>query len=229
MARIIYTAVVESIRGSIAGTTFQRNKHGYTVKKKPNMINPNTSRQALSKSYLSAVSRGWRDLTQNQRDLYDTFAASFPQYAKHNPASQLGGYSVFVRANCLNLRRGALIDVSINQSIPDTVTWAFTITNDSGVLKVNLVCSTDDEDWNALLYISRPRGASQKFIGSSPKYVGDIFSATQSLTVTAAYVAIYGAVPAVGDLVAFEYQVIADNSPYVLARVSGIYEITETP
>ena len=229
MARIIYTAVVESIRGSIAGTTFQKNKHGYTIKKKPNMVHPNTALQSSRKSILSQASRAWRDLTQNQRDLYDTFASSFPQYAKHNPASQLGGFSDFVRYNCLNLLIGEVIDTDINQSVPDTDSLTYTVRNDSGVLSIGIVSTTGDEDWEILFFLSRSRGASQKFIGTSPKYVKHLSNATQSLTITDEYSAIFGAVPAVGEFVAMDALLIADNSPYVLARDSQIYTVGTTP
>ena len=97
MARIIYSGLIESIRGSIAGTTFQANAYGYTIKKKPNIINPNTASQNLRKSYLAKAVRQWRSFIQATRDSWDTFASTYPQYSQHNPSAQLSGYAVFTK------------------------------------------------------------------------------------------------------------------------------------
>ena len=229
MARIVYSALVESIRGSIAGTTFQKNKYGYSVKKKPNMVHPNTPRQQERKSIVSVVTRAWRDLTQSQRDLYDTFASSFPQYAKHNPSSQLDGYSVFVKYNCHYYKIIGSVRATITQAVPTTDVITYTVTNDSGVLKINMVSTEEDEAWECLFFMSRSLGATRKFVGSSPKYIGNLANSTQSLTITSLYTSIYGAVPAVGALVALDVVLISGDSPFVLARDSQIYTVGETP
>lgn len=228
MARIIYTALVESIRGSIAGTTFQRNKHGYTVKKKPNMINPNTALQNARKVLFSSVVRAWRDLTSTQRANYETYASTYPQYAKNNPSSQLSGFSVFTRYNCL--RR--LTDYSILSSWPGTVpttdTITVTVTNDSGVLQINISDSDESENWLVLFFISRPFKPTQNFIGTSPKFIGYLSNANQSLDISTDYADLFGSIPDVDDLVALDIQFISDVSPYVLSRDSDVYTVTES-
>ena len=204
MARIIYTGLVESIRGSIGGTTFQRNAYGYTVKRKPNMINPNSALQNARKLIFSRVTRAWRDLTQAKRDEYDSWASTYPQYSKYNPESQLSGYAVFVKYNCLRLLTGASILTATLAVPPDTDTLTYEVENDSGVLKVNITSTTGDEEWIILFFMSRRFTASQLFIGTSPKYIKDSSNATQSVTITTQYTDIFGYVPSPGDLVALD-------------------------
>lgn len=225
MARIVYGALVDSIRGSIGGTTFQSNKHGFTIKRKPNMKNPKTALQVKRQSFMSQASRAWRDLTQSQRDLYDTYASSFPQFAKHNPTSQLSGYSIFVKFNCLNLLIGEVVDTDISQSVPATDDLTYTVTNTAGVLTIDITSTTGDEEWQILFFMSRPRSVTQKFIGTSPKFIKHLSNATQSLTITSEYTAIYGDVPDTGDTVAMDALLISDNSPFVLARDSQSYVV----
>lgn len=229
MARIIYTALVESIRGSIAGTTFQRNRHGYTIKKKPNMVNPNTALQNSRKVIFSSVVRSWRDLTSGQRSNYETYASTYPQYAKNNPTSQLSGYEVFVRYNCLRRLTGYSVLTSWAGTVPADDDITVTITNDSGVLKINITVSTETEDWKVLFFLSRPFSPTQNFIGTAPKYVGFLTNVVNSYTATDAYTSLYGSLPAVGDLVALDILFISDVSPYVLSRDSAVITVTTTP
>lgn len=225
MARIIYTGLVESIRGSIGGTTFQRNAYGYTVKRKPNMINPNSALQNARKLIFSRVTRAWRDLTQAKRDEYDSWASTYPQYSKYNPESQLSGYAVFVKYNCLRLLTGASILTATLAVPPDTDTLTYEVENDSGVLKVNITSTTGDEEWIILFFMSRRFTASQLFIGTSPKYIKDSSNATQSVTITTQYTDIFGYVPSPGDLVALDSLLIGADCPKVLARDSDIYTV----
>ena len=225
MARIVYTAIVDSIRGSIGGTTFQSNKHGYTVKQKPNMKNPKTSLQATRQAALSKVARAWRDLTSVQRTAYVTFASSFPQYAKHNPTSQLTGYEVFVRYNCLQLLRTNVILAAISQSVPATDTLTYSLTNDSGDIDLAISSTTDDGDWYILFFISRVFGSANNYIGTAPRYIRAGINDTYSFEVQDDYLALFGVTPAIGDVVAMDALLMSGDSPYVLARDSQLYTI----
>src|SRR5690606_31037464 len=97
MARIKYTALVESIRGSIQGTTFQRNAYGYTVKGKPNMVNPNTNLQSASKRNMSGIAQAWSSLSDSDRNAWDTWAATNPVPSRLNPDANLTGFAQFTR------------------------------------------------------------------------------------------------------------------------------------
>lgn len=218
MARIKFSALIEDIRGSIGGTTFQRNAYGYTVKAKPNMVNPNTALQEQRKVIMSQVTRSWRDMTQSQRDAYDTYASTFPQYAKHNPNSQLSGYAVFLKYNFLRVLAGESIRTTIMQSLPTTDTLSYALTNDGGVLKLTITSDNDDEVWNCLFFMSRPFGVAQNFIGTRTRYIADYTNNSQTHSVQSAYAAMFGVTPAIGASVAIAVTLIGEDSPYVLAQ-----------
>jgi len=225
MARIIFTAIVDTIRGSIAGTTFQSNKYGHSIKRKPCMRRPNSHLQNQSKVFMSIVTRTWRTMTQAQRDAYDTWAATYPQYAKHNPSAVLSGYAVFVKFNCLfMLSVGQVRTTGLTAPpAPDTLSYSVDVT--AGVLKIFVDSLNDDEAWYILFFASRPFTGSQKFIGTAPRYVGYMANADGALNITTAYTNLFGDIPAVGDNVAVDALVIGDNAPMVLARDSQVYTI----
>ena len=225
MARIIYSGLVESIKGSIAGTTFQANKYGFTVKKKPKITKPATALQNQRKIIMSKVTRTWRDLTQAQRDAYDTYAETYPQYSKHNPSAQLSGYAVYVKYNCIRLLSTPQVKTSSSYTPPATDTLSYVVRNESGVLKVYVTSDTDDEEWILNLFMSRPFAVTQNFIGSKTKYISAASNTDGSVTITDEYTALYGTVPSVGDYIALDVLAIGDNAPTVLARDSQIYEV----
>lgn len=225
MARVVYSALIDNIRGSIGGTTFQRNRYGYTVKKKPSMVRPNTPRQGTSKLIMSQVVRSWRDLTASQRTAYETYASSFPQYAKHAPTVALTGYGVFVKYNTLRLLQGGSVLTTITQAIPATDTLSYTITRSGTALNIAIVSANDDEEWLILFFMSRPLGPTEKFFGSKTKYVDARSNADLTFDVASEYSAIYGLTPSSDDLIGMDVLLIGDNSPYVLARDDSIYTV----
>lgn len=225
MARIIYSGLVDSIRGSIAGTTFQSNAYGHTIKKKPNIVKPKSALQNNRKYILSQVTRTWRTMTQSQRDAWNTWASTYPQYAKHNSSAELSGYAVFVKFNCLRFLSGQAIRTTglAAPAAPDDLTYTVDVT--SSVLKIFIDSTTDDEAWYILFFASRQFTSSQKFIGSSPKFITSTSNTDKSIDITNEYTALFGDIPAAGDFVALDALLIGDNAPKVLARDSQIYEV----
>jgi hypothetical protein len=223
MARIIYSGLVTSIRGSIGGTTFQNNAYGFTVKNKANMVKPNTVPQNLSKLVFSLAVKAWGQLTTANRANWNSWAATYPQFAKNNPSSVLSGFAVFVKvyANMLigfGLAQTPTANPFFTLTALDTVT--FVLHNTAGVLTLNQTWVTNDGSWNTNLYLSRPFGDSQNFSGTSPKFIVASDSTTIGLNITAAYTAAFGALPAVGSVVFIDVQLYNTANGQVPAKSS---------
>jgi hypothetical protein len=226
MARIVYSALVQDIRGSIGGTTFQKNAYGYTVKKKPNIIKPNTPRQNRSKSYFGTCVRAWKELSDVNRQNWETYASTYPQYAKYNPSSQLSGFAVFVRQNVFCLIGGLAILVNPSGAQIVSVVLSYTVTLAAGVLTVHQTCSNQDEEWDILWFISRPLGTAQNFVGSKCKYLRLESSMDIDRAVTSSYTSLFGALPAVGDRVAIDVITFNRLNGQNIARQSFIVTVT---
>jgi hypothetical protein len=229
MARIIYSGLVTSIRGSIGGTTFQNNAYGFTIKNKASMIRPNSIDQEVRKIIFSSAVKNWSTMSQTGRDNWNTFAASFPQFSKHNVSSVLSGFAVFVKWHAANyLRTGLYAAVDSVPSVSPVAMDSATLTlvNAAGVLTLNSTWAIGDESWNVNIFMSRGFSAAQNFVGTSPKFIVGVQSIDAATVVTSAYIAKFGALPLVGSFVNVALQLYDENGGKVLA--TSVQRITVT-
>jgi hypothetical protein len=226
MGRIVYSALVENIRGSIGGTTFQKNAYGYTVKKKPNIIRPASTLQNNAKARLTRAVKAWRQITATERSNWDSWASANPQYAKHNPSSQLSGYAAFVKYNSLHafIASGLVTDPYF--VVPADDTGVPTVANSAGTLNLLLNSSTADGDWLFLVYLSRLTTDTQNFIGTKTRFMAiSANDETSAINITSAYSSVFGSIPSTGSKVAMDFQLIGTSYPIVQAKQSSIITI----
>jgi hypothetical protein len=226
MARIIYGALAESIRGSIGGTTFQKNAYGYTIKKKPNMIHPNSEWQQAQKIIFSKAVLAWSNLTTAQRLDWDSWASTYPQYAKNNPSSQLSGFAVFVRQHCLRFLDNLAIDTNPTYVTYPAAAASFIFRVSGAAMEWDFTDTNGDEDYWVAISLSRPFAGSQNFIGTRPRYF-DMESSisTTHHSITAKWLAKYGTLPIVGQQIAWRAVYFGNNNGQVLAAQSGLQTI----
>ena len=220
MARIIYSGLVTSIKGSVGGTTFQSNAYGNTVKNKANMIIPNSVSQELRKLIFSKATKGWSSLTSVQRSNWETYAAAFPQFAKNNPSAVLSGFSVFVKWHAAFFL-GKGLDNPFNTGAvlanPPLDTVALTLVNAASVLTLGRTWVIGDETFNVNFFLSRPFSPSQNFSGSSPRFIVSLTNVDGSSAITTAYLAQYGSLPVVGSAINVATQLYVESGGKVLA------------
>jgi hypothetical protein len=102
MARIIYSALITELSGSIAGVTFQNNASGHIVRTKPNNpVNPSYCQQ-LQLSAVSRLVNIYSTLTIDQKTDWRTLALNHPNVGPFGTIKQLNGYQMFLSCN-LNL------------------------------------------------------------------------------------------------------------------------------
>jgi hypothetical protein len=223
MARIIYSGLVTSIRGSIGGTTFQNNAYGFTAKNKANMIRPNSAQQQIRKLIFSSAVKNWSTMSATGRSNWDTFAATFPQFSHHNPSAVLSGFAVFVKwhtALYLGQTDFTFMDdaPTLVPSVMDTP--AFTLTLVLGVLTLVPTWVIGDESWNVNYFLSRPFQPAQNFVGTAPKFITRGTSVTNPLVISTKYANIFGALPGVGSEVFLSYQMFEESGGKVLATAN---------
>ena len=202
MARVKYSAIVDSIDGSIGGTTFQKNRYGFTMRRKPNPAKPNSEAQRSSKLSMSTAQQEWIALSDSNRAAWNTYASTFPRAPKHNASATLNGFNYFIfyhlyiiqQTNTFLLnpsgvqRTLTLVETEIVGSM-DAITWGSTITSSGGT-------------WIALLYMSRPISLTTYLRPNLLRFIrGFQKTATFSEDVSSFYSAIFGSVPVNGDIV----------------------------
>ena len=201
MARIIYSGIVTEIRGSVGGTTFQKNKYGFKVKNKPNMVKPATHNQDLQKRYLLELVQTWQAMTNTQRSDWSSYASTYPQYSKNNPTSQLDGYAVFLHWNMQNKISGAFVQTNPGGAPAALSPYTFQLFNTGPTLEYLIIpdASTVNLTFNAFISFSVP--PSLHFGGTRTRYmVSDSFEINGG-DISAQYLAQFGQFPNTGDKV----------------------------
>jgi hypothetical protein len=217
MARIVYSALVESIKGSIGGTTFQKNAYGYTVKKKPNMINPNTQYQRVQKILFSQASKAWAGLSSAQRSDWAAWASAYPSYSKHNPSSELSGFAVFVRVHVYRFMCGLAVITAPAYTSYSQLNYNWDLWQDVAALHLNDADSLGTGQWYNLCFASRKYTPTQFFIGTAPRFVGYSLDSTDDINIYTRYVQIFGANLAASDQVSIKIVSIGLANGQVLA------------
>lgn len=201
MARIIYTGLVSNINGSIAGTTFQRNAYGHTIKKKPNIVNPNRPKQAQIKAYMQQISGAWLTVGATVRAGWAAYALSFPVASRLNPSSFLSGHAMFIRANLIRVAAGGSpllsAPVMVSDSIPaptievNRVGATLIYFNDfaSSLMNMHVSC-----------YLSGRVKETQLYDRTKTRFMGTFDpGVTDNINIAAPYTSQFGVLPATGD------------------------------
>lgn len=229
MARIKYSALVENIRGSIGGTTFQRNAYGYTVKSKPAIVNPQTPRQRERKSAMQAAQSRWQNIGDGNRATWDTYATNYPVPSRLNPDAYLGGQQLFIRHFML----GSMIPVvaETTDGGPLTITNpTFRVVRNGLDLYVEGDADAQTEAMYVLAFLAPRLSVTQNIVKSKLRYCGNGTSSTSAyeIDIAANYLAIFGTLPVVGDFVGLQIVFFGDDNATVI-RTQPIYYEVEAP
>ena len=97
MARITYT--LGELVGSIGDLTFQRNNAGTIIRLRPKQKKSSTSKQTTAHIKHIQWLYEWQQLTQEERDLWNTYSATWTKVNKFGQTKTLTGQNWFESAN----------------------------------------------------------------------------------------------------------------------------------
>lgn len=203
MARIVYSALVQSINGTIAGTTFQRNAYGHTIKKKPNIVNPNRLAQQPRKQAVQYVSQQWAAMTAAQRTAWNNQAVTYPVPSRLNPNANLSGHALWLRANLLLQLIGGGVITNITVPAQSVIT-----PGDPIIQRVGATLTYFDDTASSLAnvyamgYLSGIVKLTQTYDRSRARFCGFFnIAGTDHVDVTTAYTQLFGVLPVIGQSV----------------------------
>lgn len=116
MAKVKLGALAQDVRGSLAGSTFSRNKGGSYVRQKVSPVQPRTALQLQQRSILSQVSKAWRNLDAATRAAWDAWAQTHPVLDVFGDSLKLSGISAYSRINAIRLTLDALPNGNLTAS-----------------------------------------------------------------------------------------------------------------
>lgn len=220
MARITYSALVTEIRGSIGGTTFQKNAYGFTVKNKANIIKPDSVLQNIQKRAFNQAIRGWILATATQRTAWNSFAITFPIFAKHNPSSTLTGYAYYIKYNVARIIGGqnVLQDPGTDVGQQTEFTTMFIVTAGVPDLTLEYITTVSSTEIALLHYLTPLNQLTQNFVGSKTRFMGKSLASDSSLDITAKYAQAFGSFPVDGNRYIWDIVEYNESTGHIFAK-----------
>ena len=135
MAKIITSAIIADIKGTVGGNVFASNKGGNYVRRYKKPVNANSVAQQNVRNIFGANSGNWRTLTEEQRQSWITGAPNFPYLDNLGQTKIYSGQQLFnsLNNNLQQIGVAALTTCPIPQSFPTSIIGAIT-------------CSETDQD-----------------------------------------------------------------------------------
>lgn len=229
MARVKFSALVNSIQGSVGGSVFQRNKSGYTLKNKGVNVNKTSIKQSAARNYMNELQNQWHAFTDVQRNAYDLFANYYKSMNRNNKDVALSGYQLFLKYNALRLHTGLgiLTTIIYGNIVKLNTQVQFYWGNNELVASV-------DEDFDAAIYgcvfmAGAPKNTGYPVKANSYKLIQltDIF--LHYFYITQEYYTEYASVPGLGLFVPYKVTFFDLNQPVVQEGQYGISNIIPPP
>ena len=108
MAIVQFGPGVADMRGSVGGITYSKSYAGPVVKLKSSPPRRARRTQPINRSILGFLSRQWGELTNAQRDSWETWALNHPEPDKFGGTFIMSGINAFVKLNSHAIRLGGV-------------------------------------------------------------------------------------------------------------------------
>jgi len=201
MAKIKFGQMIAEARGKVAGLVFSRGAYGAYMRQRVTPINPKTVAQGAVRSSLAAASQAWSSLTDAQRLVWASHVDNFKKTNNIGDSVTLTGFNLFVSLNRNATVIGAApLTAFVGYEKPAAVlTLSGTISHAPEKLEIAFTPAIPAADkW--VVYATRPVSEGKNFVKSEFRqiYVMDSADVTP-MDLTAAYVALFGAIPQSGE------------------------------
>jgi tellurite resistance-related uncharacterized protein len=148
MAKIKFGALAQDARGSLAGSTFTKNRYGAVVRVKVSPVQPQTARQLQQRSAFTANSQAWRALLDADRAQWNVYAANHPIVDVFGDSQVLSGNAAYLKINATLTTLGeTVVDVPpAEPTTPPPAATAVAATADDQTVVVTLASTADAAD-----------------------------------------------------------------------------------
>lgn len=104
MALVLYSGLIEKLRGSLGGSVFQDGPGGPIIRKKCPRVKTNTIRQQKPRRIAVQVQQAWAQLSEDQRRTWEGWGRYMMVHQRKNPGLFLNGHQNFLRVNQYRLQ-----------------------------------------------------------------------------------------------------------------------------
>ena len=235
MALIKTTAIVDSISGKLNGTVFAKNKGGAYMRSKSTVSNPRTQAQQAVRSAFGSISQAWRDLSDEERDAWNSQTENYKYTNVFGDLKALSGKALFqqLNGNLLNVSQTILsaplapMDVigGTDFAVPLAIDLGAATPADKFVFELTLAQALEQNQYY-VLEATPPlspgvSNANNQFrqiaVAIVPATATELPSTDFSTPVYDSYVAVFG-LPVVGSKIFVRIKPVASNGqagPYI--------------
>jgi len=225
MARVLFTAMVAEVRGKLNGNVFSRNKGGAVIRNKVTPINPNTSYQALQRSFLSILSKAWANtLTDAQKAAWKALGQVIGQKNIFGANLILSGIATYQRINRIILAAGGtrLDNPPSSLDVTGLTSLSVTANHVGNVLTLAFGPTPCVAPVGLYVYATPPLSPGISNASAQLRFIGFYSAAASGLSIYTAWAARFGAMPATsGKRIAVSVQAVNLNTGAITASTNA--------
>jgi hypothetical protein len=231
MAKIKYSALVSEMRNKLNGSVLSKNRYGNYIRNKVTPVNPQTSYQLQQRANLSALSSGWRTLTQSQRDGWISAAKSASKTDIFGDSKTLSGQAYYVSLNLNLLRAGSaqIDDAPLTESVPYLGITAMLYATVGGTIdevSVTIAPTAIPAGYKLIVYITPGLSPGIAFVKNQFRYLGTFTVAAGKADISAAVESRFG-VAIVGQNVFMRVALVSTTTGQLGLPAEGYVTVTD--
>lgn len=209
-----FGAIVVDGRGKLGGHVFSKNKGGAYVRTKVVPSNPQTTSQSAMRAALTLLSQGWRALTVDQRNSWNSAVGNFQKINALGDAHIINGNSLYVGLNLNLLQVAASQITSAPQPTAVGVCGLISVTAD--VSDGTIECAfapTVPSVTAVVVWATAPLSAGVNSPGSRFRIIGSLPAATATgEDIAALYTAKFGSFPPAGSKIFIKFAPVSTTT-----------------
>ena len=213
MALVKYGGGIIQMSGSIAGSTYARNRYGNYVRAKTKPVNPNTALQQAIRAAMSAITTRWaQTLTASQRTAWNLYASSVSMKNRLGEAINLTGFNHYIRSNMILQQSGlTLVDDGPTVFELPEKDPTLSITASEGTQKISVTFDNgldwaDETGSHMVIYQGQPQNAQRNFFAGPWRLMDSVAGVT-------------GTPPSSPDAEDVEYPIAELQRQWIYARI----------
>lgn len=214
MARVTYSALLESIRGKVSNAVFQESPAGPILRGRGCFPNSNTLRQNKSRNITANLQAEWIKLTAVQRELWDGYRKYAPTLQRKNSGKFLNGQQAFLKANHNRIEYGLTVLKEPQFNKCDLTPIIVTLRQAGPSLFADFDRVAIPTEEFVMLFVSIPLPASWNNGRSFPKLLKFTTPAAATKDITPEYLALFGKSTVAGDTLFFRFNNADKRSGY---------------
>lgn len=234
--KIKFGSIVTDGRGKLGGHVYSKNRGGNYIRTNIIPTNPQTQEQMQARGLFGSISANWRNLSDQEREQWRSFAEANPYHDIFGDSKMLTGNSAYVRSN-MNLSVAQLAQIETPFDAKEDATaiinrlliyWDDQITPESLKFQISFLGLDTDGmgDSKVVIHATAPFPASQRFAKNRYRVLTSLYDneLTNNVDIGETYFEKYGR-PAEGMRIAIKLVHVKSNGlSTLLSSADGLME-----